>query len=38
MKSRLHHIAMLLVSWFFDDMHPTPAELEAEGVDFGSWA
>ena len=26
MKARLHHWAMLLVTWFFDDMHPTKEE------------
>ena len=36
MKARLHHIAMLLVGWLFNDMHPTPAELEAEC--FGRYA
>ena len=28
MSARLHHIAMLLVGWFFDDMHPEHDERE----------
>lgn len=36
MKALAYHLAMLLVGWFFEDMHPSAEQLDAEGMAFGS--